>query len=44
MKLGATKAFAHGPNDSFHKDIKSVTDGLGADVVIEHVASHLAAI
>jgi NADPH2:quinone reductase len=37
MELGATKAFAHGPNDLFHKEMKSVTDGLGADVVIEHV-------
>ena len=37
LELGAEAAFAHGPEDAFHRQLRAATDKYGADVVIEHV-------
>ena len=37
VELGAEVAFAHGPGDAFHRELRAATDKHGADVVIEHV-------
>lgn len=37
LELGAEAAFAHGPDDPFHRALRAATDKHGADVIIEHV-------